>query len=187
MKTLRLAVFVVCLLPAVAVLAQAPGRSAPPTAALPEVAFLAGHWAEVSEKVVSEEIWTASSGDSMTGSWRYVADGKLQSLALLSIREEGGTPVLRIRHFDADLVPREEKALVLKLVDKGNRYARFEGSAAGSSGPVTLVYKRDGDALSGTLTRDGKSEEFRFRLRRWGGASSSDRFRHRRPNEGPRS
>jgi hypothetical protein len=187
MKTPRLAVFVFCLLPAVPASAQAPGRSAPPTPALPEVAFLAGQWAEVSEKVLSEEIWTASSGDSMAGIWRNVTDGKLQSFALLSIREEGGVPVLRLRHFDADLVPREEKALVLKLVDKGDRYARFEGSAAGSSGPVTLVYKRDGDALSGTLTRDGKTEDFRFRLRRWGGASSNDRFRHRRPNEGPRS
>ena len=187
MKTPRLAAFVFCLLPAVPVSAQAPGRSAPPKPALPEVAFLAGHWAEASEKVLSEEIWTAPSGDSMTGMWRSLADGKVQNLALLSIREEGGVPVLRIRHFDADLVPREEKALILKLVDKGDRYARFEGSAAGSSGPATLVYKREGDALSGTLTRDGKTEDFRFRLRRWGGVSSSDRFRQRRLNEGPRS
>ena len=161
--------------------------SAPPTPPLADVSFLAGSWTDVSAGKYSEEVWTAPTGDSMEGMWRSVADGKVQIYMLATIREEAGGLVLRIRHFDAELVPREEKALALKLAEKRERYARFEGPSAGAAGPVTLVYKRDGNVLNVTLTKDGKSQEFRFQMKRWGGTQGAERFRHRRSGQGPSS
>jgi hypothetical protein len=187
MKATRLATFVFCLLPVVPLSAQPARRPTPPPPSLPEVAFLAGHWEEATENSLTEEIWTSSSGNSMAGMLRHLADGKVKSLALLSIREEGGVLVLRIRRFDADLAPREEKALVLKLVDKGDRMARFEGSAAGPSGPATMIFKREGDGLAETLTVDGKTDDHRFQSRRWGGFWGNERFHRRRSGEGPSS
>jgi hypothetical protein len=161
--------------------------SAPTKAPLANVAFLAGSWTDAAGSRASEEVWTTPSGDSMEGMWRSLADGKVQGYALASIREEAGGTVLRIRHFDAGLAPREEKALVLNLVESSERFARFEAPAAGAAGPAAIVYKRDGDMLTATLTKDGKSEEFRFRMKRWGGFGGPDRFRRRRPGEGPSS
>lgn len=189
MKRLRFAALALCLIPFVPASAQAPGPSASPKATLADVAFITGQWADASEKHLSEEVWTAPSGDSMVGMWRYVADGKMQTFAVLSIREEAGGPVLRMRHFDAEFVAREEKAaaVVLPLVEKGERYVRFEGPAVGSPGLVTMVYKRDRDELTGRMTKEGKSEEFRFRLKRWSGMSGAERSRGHRVSEGPRS
>ena len=42
------------------------------------VAVALCHWVDDSEGGLSEEVWTAPSGDSMIGMWRYVAKGKVQ-------------------------------------------------------------------------------------------------------------
>ena len=130
-----------------------------------DVAFLAGHWVDVTGRNLSEEIWTLPAGDSMAGVWRYVEEGRVRIFELLAIRQEAGGPVLRLRHFDPDLVAREEKGapVVLPLVATERQSARFEGPDIGGAGTVSLAYRRDGESLAVTLTRAGKSEEFRFR------------------------
>ena len=149
--------------------AEAPApASAPAKATLQDVAFLSGHWVDASEKHLSEEVWTAPSGDSMIGMWRLVADGKVRLFELLSLKQEGEGVVLRIRHFDPSFVSREEKTtpVALPLVERRERFARFTGPAVGSPGEVTLAYQREGETLTGTLTKGEKSQEFRFRLRK---------------------
>ncbi len=148
-------------------LARAEPAQKPTTAkrTLADLGFLAGHWVEVTGRNLSEEIWTLPAGDSMAGVWRYVEDGRVRVFELLTIRQETGGPVLRLRHFDADLVAREEKGapLILPLVAAERQSAKFEGPAPGGAGTVSLAYRRDGEALAVTRTRAGKSEEFRFR------------------------
>lgn len=154
----------------------------PPKPKLQDLAFLTGHWVDSSEGHLSEEVWSEPSGDSMVGMWRFVSEGKVRLFELLSIREEADGIVLRLRHFDPAFVAREEKGapVVLPLVERTERYARFSGPASGPAGELTVSYRRDGDALKATVTKDGKSEEFRFRLMRNDGTGPSRRWPGRR-------
>lgn len=94
-----------------------PGPSAAPAQpgapaskpALAQLAWIAGHWVDESDGTLSEEIWTAPSGDSMIGMWRYVGKGKLQIFEILSITDEAGGPVFRLRHFDPRMVARARR------------------------------------------------------------------------------
>jgi len=95
-----------------------------------------------SETHLSEEIWTAPSGDSMMGVWRYLSDGRLRISEILSITAEAEGPTMRLRHFDPKLIGREDKdkPVVFRLVAWKAREAVFEGpgvSARVSSGSPT--------------------------------------------------
>jgi hypothetical protein len=138
------------------------------TAALADLAWFTGHWVDDAGGNLSEETWTAPSGDSMQGMWRYVMSGKTRIYEILTITAEDGGLVMRIRHFDPKLVGREEKAtpVALKLVASQGRSAVFEGPELGSSTPgvVRLSYSRPtDDALVVTLEKGGKKEGFTFR------------------------
>lgn len=164
-RTLAAVPLAAALLAASFALAQPAPKPTPAKRTLADVAFLSGHWVEVTGRNLSEEIWTLPAGDSMAGVWRYVEEGRVRILELLAIRQEAAGPVLRLRHFDPDLVAREEKGapVILPLVAVEKQSAWFEGLAAGGSGTVSLGYRRDGETLAVTLTKAGKIEEFRFR------------------------
>lgn len=135
------------------------------SARLSDLAWFAGRWVDDTGGNLSEEIWTAPSGDSMVGMWRFVSGGKVQVFEILTITEEVGGLTMRLRHFDPRLVGREDKAtpVTLKLVASKPGEARFEGPAVGAPGTVVLTYRRSGDALTGTLEKEGKKQEFTFR------------------------
>lgn len=70
-----------------------------------KLAFLAGTWAgEVGGDPV-EETWSAPAGDSIIGMFRWMSKGKTTLWEALSIRDEDGKAVLRLRHFDAKFDP----------------------------------------------------------------------------------
>jgi hypothetical protein len=136
---------------------------------LKDIEFVAGHWTGGDGADLSEEVWTAPSGDSMLGMWRYVSQGKVRIAELLSITAESDGVWLRLRHFDPRVVAREEKdrPLALKLVKVASAEARFEGPAVTGSGQVALTYRRSGpDALEVSLERGGKTERFSFTRKR---------------------
>jgi hypothetical protein len=134
------------------------GRATPP-AALTDFGWLAGRWVDDSGGNVSEEIWTAPSGDAMQGMWRYVTEGKARIYEILTISEEDGGLVMRVRHFDPRLVAREEKAapVVLKLVSSAARTGAFEGPEPSGPGVIRLTYSSPSEGtLNVTLEKDGK-------------------------------
>ena len=136
------------------------------TATLADLSWFAGRWIDDAGGNLSEETWTAPSGDSMQGMWRYVVGGKTQIYEILTITAEDGGLVMRLRHFDPKLVGREDKAtpVVLKLVASKERTAAFEGPEVGGSGLVRLTYSRPADGtLAVTLEKGGKREGFTFR------------------------
>jgi len=144
--------------------------AAPPPvpATLADVSFMTGHWIGGEGGDLSEEVWSAPEGDSMMGMWRYVAKGQAGIFELLTLKAEGPNVVMRIRHFDAKLVGREDRdrAVALPLVAKGSGEAVFEGPEYGGQGTVRLTYRRgEGDTLTGVLEKGGRKEEFRFRRR----------------------
>ncbi|HYI01970.1 DUF6265 family protein [Hyalangium sp.] len=145
------------------------GSSAPQPAAtnrLDELAWLEGHWRDDSGGSLSEEIWTAPSGDSVMGMWRWAQDGKVRIFELLAIKAEEGKLVLRFRHFDPKLVAREEKdrPLAWPIIRSGPREAVFEGPEASGQGTSRLTYRRsDEETLVVILEKGGKPQEFRYR------------------------
>jgi hypothetical protein len=135
------------------------------TPALAQLAWIAGHWVDESDGALSEEIWTAPAGDSMIGMWRYVGKGKLQIFEMLSITDEAGGPVFRLRHFDPRMVAREEKdkPLALGLVSFKDGEAAFEGPGQ-PTGTMRLTYRRlAADRMTVTLDRDGRTQLFHLR------------------------
>ena len=150
-----------------AALIAAPGAlPAQQPATLADLSWFAGRWVDDAGGNLSEENWTAPSGDSMQGMWRYVAGGKTRIYEILTITAEDGGIVMRLRHFDPKLVGREDKAtpVVLKLVSWKARAAAFEGPAVGAAGLVRLSYSRPSDdTLVCTLDKEGKKEEYSFR------------------------
>ena len=139
---------------------------APSRAVLSDLSWMAGRWIDDSGGNLSEEIWSAPSGDSMMGMWRYVSSGKVRIFEMLTIGEHEGGLALRLRHFDPALVGREDKErpVVLKLVRLADREAVFEGTEYSDKGTVRLTYRRPSDdTLAVTLDKAGGKEEFRFR------------------------
>jgi uncharacterized protein DUF6265 len=137
-----------------------------PKATLADLGFIAGHWLDQDGENRSEEVWTPPHGDSMLGMWRLVSAGKTRIVEVLTITEAEGTLTLRLRHFDARLVGREEKdrAVEMKLAGFKAREASFEGAEYSGQGTVRLTYKRvDDERLAVTLEKSGKKEEFAFR------------------------
>jgi hypothetical protein len=137
-----------------------------PPASVADLAWIAGRWLDASSGNLSEEVWTAPSGDSMLGMWRFVSAGRARIFELLTITTGDGGPELRLRHFDRMLVGREDKErpVVLKLVRRADREAAFEGPEYAGAGRVRITYRRaEEDGLTVTLERGGSKEEFRFR------------------------
>ena len=135
------------------------------SASLTKLSWLAGRWVDDSGGNLSEETWTAPSGDSILGSWRLVVKGQIKLSEILTIQEENQTLVLRLRHFDAKLVGREEKDKPLELTLAGwnEREARFEGPGSDGTG-LALTYRHpDADTLACTVEIHGKKEEFTFK------------------------
>jgi Domain of unknown function (DUF6265) len=134
--------------------------------ALGELSWFTGRWVDDSGGNLSEETWSGASGDSMLGMWRYVVDGKARIYEILTITAEDGGIVMRLRHFDPQLVGREDKTtpVVLKLVSSKRRQAVFEGTEVGGPDLVRLTYvSPSDDALTVTLEKQGKKQGFSFR------------------------
>lgn len=68
-------------------------------------------------------------GDSMMCAFKLVVDGKVQFYELCQIREENGTLILRLKHFNGDLKAWEEKdeTVEFKLVKVEDDAVFFEG------------------------------------------------------------
>lgn len=141
--------------------------SAAIAASLADVAWLSGGWVVETGETYSEEWWSAPSGDSMVGAWRLSVSGRAKLFELLTLREEEGRVVLRIRHVDAKGVAWEERdrPLVLPLVEKGERRAVFEGREG--DGLLRISYRREPESLTVEIEKTGKPVQ-RFRFRRTG-------------------
>lgn len=133
------------------------GAKSPP-ATIAEMAWLAGHWAGSALGGVSEEIWSPPKAGSMMGMYRLVRDGKPVFYELLTVVEENGTLILRLKHFNPDLTGWEEKGQTVDfpLVALGDGAVHFEGMSFHPQGNANLtVYLAIG-------TKDGAVREEAF-------------------------
>ena len=141
--------------------------SNPPRVMLADLSFITGRWQAEWQGGLGEENWSAFSGDSMVGTFRFVKDGKARFYEFMLIEQTPDGPVLRLKHFNPGLIGWEEKAQVYSypLADFRPNLAIFERADKKSR----LTYRRTSkDGLSVLLdqTTDEKhtSEEFKFKL-----------------------
>jgi len=132
--------------------------------ALKSLSFLSGRWVSDSHGEVQEELWTPVTGDSITGSFRILKQGSPVFYEFWAVEVNDNQPVLKLKHFNADLVGWEDKAsstnMPLMTVEEND--AVF----AASDGSVSLHYHRAGNRLTCIVhhVQNGKSSEEAFTL-----------------------
>ncbi|MBS0186978.1 MAG: hypothetical protein JSS51_02845 [Planctomycetes bacterium] len=121
-------------------------------ATIAEAGFLAGRWQAAmgpQKDSFAEEIWSEPNGKNMIGMFRWNdSNGVSDVQEIISITEENGTLLLRLRHQNAAAIAWEDKdkPMVFVLAEKSPTLARFvslrdTGSVAGCR------YERQGDKL----------------------------------------
>ncbi|HUP65863.1 MAG TPA: DUF6265 family protein [Thermoanaerobaculia bacterium] len=133
----------------------------PATGTVADMAWLAGHWKGEALGGKTEEIWTAPDHGTMLGMYRLVKDGVPIFYELLTLGEEKGSLVIRLKHFNRDMTGWEEKNEVVefRLAAKRDGKIYFEGVTFQPEGDTLTIFLASGQ-------RDGTVREEVFRYRR---------------------
>jgi hypothetical protein len=140
----------------------------PAAATLAAMEWLAGRWVGTALGGESEEVWSAPAGGAMMGMYRLVKDGKPVFYELLTLVEQNGTLVLRLKHFHGDLKGWEEKddTVDFPLVKVEDGAVHFEGMSFHPRGDELTVYLAIGDRSGSGKVRE---ETFTYRRAPLGG------------------
>lgn len=139
------------------------GHVAPP-ARIAEAAWLTGDWVGVGiDGAEAAENWLPASGDTMVGLFvQEKPDGSLMFTEHMYLSEEGGSLVLKLKHFNSDLTGWEDKDGMVRF-----RLLSIEPCAALFS---ALTYRCDGEGGLLVAVRmkseDPTVEELVFRFKR---------------------
>lgn len=100
-----------------------------PQASLNDIDWLAGYWKGEAFGGITEEIWSKPLGGSMMGSFKLVVDEQVSFYELMTITEFENSLLLRIKHFDWELVGWEEKdkSVEFRLVEVTPDAIYFDG------------------------------------------------------------
>lgn len=110
-----------------------------PNATIKDVDWLAGFWVGTGLGGDCEELWLPPSGGSMQGVFRYAIAGQPIFTEYMNIVETNGSLSVKLKHYNADLSPWEEKDKWVEF-----RLVKLEGQTAWFNG---LTYLRVGDDL----------------------------------------
>lgn len=134
--------------------------------------FLTGRWTSEAPHEIQEESWSPIIGDSMSGSFRVVADSKAVFYEFWAMEMDSDAaganpkPVMKLKHYNAGLKGWEEKDASTKmpLVSVSANDVVF--TEAGGS--VSLHYHRAGNTLTCTVhhVKNGKASDETFTLTR---------------------
>ncbi|SFB17514.1 DUF6265 family protein [Algoriphagus aquimarinus] len=104
------------------------------------LSWLEGFWTGTGFGGECEEVWMPAVDGSMIGTFRFWSEGKLVFSEFMHIVQEGETFSLKLKHFNADLSPWEEKEewTTFRLVEVGENIVYFHG----------LTMKREGDEIT---------------------------------------
>lgn len=100
-----------------------------PKADLNVVKWISGHWKGEALGGTVEEIWTPALGGSMMCVFKLVIDDEVQFYEIVTVVEENGSLILRLKHFNADLHAWEEKdeTIDFRLVHVTQDRVYFDG------------------------------------------------------------
>ncbi|MEW5843538.1 MAG: DUF6265 family protein [Bacteroidota bacterium] len=117
-----------------------------------KLSWLEGTWQGNAFDGFGEEIWSAPKGNNIIGMFRHLKDGEIVFTEINYIVEENDMLILKLKHFDKNLVGWEEKEKFIdfpqiKVEDKA---VYFEG----------MSYKlMDAGRLRATVKTTGKTKE----------------------------
>ena len=125
------------------------GRSSP-AAKIADVAWLAGYWRGPGLGGECEEIWSLPAGDRMQGIFTLSRDGALTFSEAMTLVEEEGSLVLKVKHFTPEFVAWEEKEdyVSFPLVKPAENEAWFRGLTfrrKGADGLSIYIVLKSGD------------------------------------------
>jgi hypothetical protein len=162
----------IALLTALFTLAGAAGPGSAQTqepSPLADMEWLSGAWSQDRGGDRLEEWWSAPVGNSMVGTFRWVRGGELWLTEQLSIKQEAGEVVFRLRHFSAEMAPWEaaDDAFTYRLTSRAPGRVAFTILEPRSGRPDRFVFESlSGDSLLVRLEgeEDGRPtvQEFRF-------------------------
>jgi len=126
-----------------------------------EMSWLAGHWAGEGLGGYAEEVWSPPRDGIMLGLFRVFQNDKPRFYEFVTLEEDDGSIVMRLKHFNPDLTGWEEKDkhVSFPFVRKAKGMYQFDG----------LTFRPEGDKLTVYVAigqRDGKTHEEAFRYRR---------------------
>lgn len=117
--------------------------------------WLAGRWEGEAFGGVFEEVWSSPTAGSMCGTFKLMTNGTVSFYEIFTITIDSEGPVLRLKHFNADLTGWEEKdeVVTFRYVGGDSSEILFEG----------LTYRRTSDKtmqiILKTKDSDGKVTE----------------------------
>lgn len=105
-----------------------------------DAACLIGHWKGEMFGGKVEEIWSPPMAGTMMGMYKMVKDDKVVFYELMIIKEEKNSLVLKLKHFDPDLIGWEEKGVTVDfpLKEKTDEALVFDGLSFRKEGQNTL-------------------------------------------------
>lgn len=121
--------------------------------------WIEGNWTTEKWGGTVEEYWSAPSGNSIIGMFRFIVDGKLRFSEHFTITEIDENLTLRLRHFDANFISWEEKEEYLEF-----RFVEMEDSSITFNGIRYELLDSGELKVNLELKRDDKTEieEFIF-------------------------
>ncbi|MFV8819282.1 DUF6265 family protein [Haliea sp. E17] len=144
----------------------APGAASPP-AQLADLAWLQGSWRGESIMGDAEEVYSAPAGGAMMGMFRLTAGERVRFYEFITLVEEAGSLVLRLKHFGPDLVGWEERAesaeFPLVRVEEDSYF--FDGLTIRRHGRDRMT------VIVLTGSSGGKATELEFNYHRVGGST----------------
>ncbi|PZX49198.1 DUF6265 family protein [Algoriphagus chordae] len=104
-----------------------------------ELDWLEGFWVGTGFGGECEEVWMPAVDGNMIGTFRFWSEGKLIFSEFMNIVQEGETFSLKLKHFNPDLSPWEEKEewTTFRLVETAENTVYFHG----------LTMKREADEI----------------------------------------
>lgn len=133
---------------------EAPGKGN-----IGDISWLTGYWTGEGFGGACEEVWMPAKDGQMVGTFRFYADDELVFSEYMRMVEDGDTFVLKIKHFNPDGSPWEEKDdwVDFRLIDVQENLVHFHGFTIIRSGDTLKMYM--------AMTEDGKRsmEELNFK------------------------
>lgn len=94
-----------------------------------DFAWIAGHWKGEGMGGSFEETWNPPLGGTMLGMFKFINKEKIDFYEILTIVPKDDSFILRLKHFDSELVGWEDKdkAVEFPLVSISDTVAEFDG------------------------------------------------------------
>jgi len=113
----------------------------PAKAGIESIGWISGHWREGSKSDINEEVWSPPMAKTMMGMFRSVVAGRVKFYELMTIGEVKGSLLLRIKHFNPELIGWEERenSVEFPLVKISDSEAYFDGLTFRLTDPDSLT------------------------------------------------